>query len=95
VLLFPNLWTLPHFQKIYLLYLCHVFPAFFWQYSNIYLVFSVVISRPNSLLASIKVSVSFFIVSMLSPGTVTHHEHKPEADVSHLISVPPGCLKPS
>jgi hypothetical protein len=39
-----------------------------WRYNNIYLVFCTFISRLNSLLASIKVSVFFFIVSMLSPS---------------------------
>jgi hypothetical protein len=40
-------------------------------------------SKPTSLLASNK--EFFFIVSMLSVGS---HQHKPEADVSHSISVP-------
>jgi hypothetical protein len=48
-----------------------VFMSWFWltfwsRDSNIYLVFSMFFSRPTSLLASIKVSVFFFIVSMLS-----------------------------
>jgi hypothetical protein len=42
--------------------------AFSWQGSNIYLVFSVVIYRTTSLQAWIKVSVFFFIVSMLYPS---------------------------
>jgi hypothetical protein len=40
--------------------------------------FSAYISRLTSLLASIKVSVFFFMLSI---------KRKPEADVSHLISV--------
>jgi hypothetical protein len=45
-------------------------PAFLWQDSNIYLVFSTFIYRLTSLLASIKVCF-FFIVSMLSPSRFT------------------------
>jgi hypothetical protein len=46
-------------------------PAFWWWDSNIYLVFSALISRPIPLLASIKVSMFFFIVSNLSPSRLT------------------------
>jgi hypothetical protein len=60
-----ELWT---FQKdqlaIFMLWLC---PTFWWGDSNIYLVFSLFTSRPTSLLASYKVCVLFFMVSMLSP----------------------------
>jgi hypothetical protein len=46
-------------------------PDFWWWDSNIYLVFCTFISRPTSLLASVKVSMSFFVVSMLSPSRFT------------------------
>jgi hypothetical protein len=58
-----------------------------------YLVFSAFTSRPTSLLASIKVSVFSFMVSMLSPSLC--HQHRQAADVSHLISVQPGYPRPS
>jgi hypothetical protein len=50
-------------------------PAFRRQDSNIYLVFSIFISRPTSLLATIKVFVFFFIVSMLSRSN-SHNKHR-------------------
>jgi hypothetical protein len=58
-------------------------PAFWWRNSNIYLDFSAFTSRTTFLLASIKVSVVFFMVSMLSPVD-SHHQHRPAADMSHL-----------
>jgi hypothetical protein len=70
-------------------------PPFWWQESNIYVVFSIFIYRPTSLLASIKVPVFLFIVSMLSLSVDSRHQHRPEADVSHLISVPLGFSGPS
>jgi hypothetical protein len=52
------------------------------------LVFPMFISKPASLKASIKVYVFSFIVSMSFPID-SHHQHKPEAAVSHLILIPP------
>jgi hypothetical protein len=43
-------------------------PTFWWRESNIYLVFSMFISRPTSLLASITACVLFFTVYTLSPS---------------------------
>jgi hypothetical protein len=43
-------------------------PALWWWDSNIYLVFSAFTFRPTSLPSSIKVSVFFFMISMLSPS---------------------------
>jgi hypothetical protein len=48
--------------------MCQFWPAFWWRDSNMYLVFSTFISRPTSLLASLKSSVCLFIVSMLFPS---------------------------
>jgi hypothetical protein len=45
--------------------------AFWWRDSIIYLVFSAFTSRPSSLLASMRVSVFFFMVSTLSPSRFT------------------------
>jgi hypothetical protein len=58
-----------------------------------YLVFSMFISRPTSIPASIKVSMFFVIVSLLSPSR--HHQHRPQADISHSTSIPPGFPGPS
>jgi hypothetical protein len=52
---------------IFMSWLC---PEFWWRGTNIYFVFSVFTSRPTSLLASIKVDVFFFMVSMLSSFVV-------------------------
>jgi hypothetical protein len=54
-----------------------------------YLVFSVFTPRWTPLLASIKVSVFFFMVPCYLP-TELYYQHRPEADVSHSNSVPPG-----
>jgi hypothetical protein len=69
-------------------------PAFWWRDSNIHLVFSVFTSRPTSLLASVSVSVFFFMVSYYHQAD-SHHQYRPAADVSCLISVPPGFPGPS
>jgi hypothetical protein len=45
------------------------------------------------LLVSIKVSVSFFMVCMLSDSH--HQQHIPAPDVSHLISAAPDFPGPS
>jgi hypothetical protein len=49
----------------------HFLPAYWWQCSNIYLVFSTSISRPTYLITYIKMSVFLFIVSMLSLSRFT------------------------
>jgi hypothetical protein len=54
-----------HLLVIFMSWFC---PAFWWRDSNMYLVFSVITSRPASLLASIKESVFFFVISMLYPS---------------------------
>jgi hypothetical protein len=51
--------------------------------------------RPNtSLLASMKVPVFFLLWYGIYPVD-SHRQHRPAADVSHLISVPPGFPGPS
>jgi hypothetical protein len=57
-----------HLSAIFMSRFC---PAFWWWDSNIYLVFSVFTSRPTSLLVSVKVSVFFFMVSILPPSRFT------------------------
>jgi hypothetical protein len=52
------------------------------------------ISRPTSLLAPIEVSV-FSLQYLCYLPVDSHHQHKPEADVSFSISVPPGFPGPS
>jgi hypothetical protein len=53
-----------------------------------YLVSSVFTSRPTYFLESIE--------AMCFPLWYhSHRQHQPEADVSHLASVPPGFLVPS
>jgi hypothetical protein len=74
---------------IFMLWFC---PAFWWRYSNIYLVFSAFTSRPISSLASIRVSVLWYLCYL---PVDSHHLHRPAADVSHLISVPPSFPGPS
>jgi hypothetical protein len=65
--------------------------AFWSRHSNIHLVFSAFTSRPASLLASIRVSVFLFMVSMLSPSRfILYYQHRSAADMSHLNSVPVG-----
>jgi hypothetical protein len=55
-----------------------------------YLVLSEFTSSTVSLLTITKASVFFFIVGILLP-----FQHKPEADVYHLISSHPGVPEPS
>jgi hypothetical protein len=57
-----------HLLPIFISWFC---PAFWWQDGNIYLVFSVFTSIPTSLQASIKVSVFFYMMYMLSPSRLT------------------------
>ena len=61
---------------------------------TVFLVLSTFASSPVSLLATTKASAFFLIVCMLPPNTLTHHQHKPEADVYHLISIHPVYLYP-
>jgi hypothetical protein len=62
-------------------------PAFWWRRdSNI--AFSVFTSRPTSLLASKFLCFSFWYIYYHPVDS--HHQHRPAADVSHLISVPPS-----
>jgi hypothetical protein len=57
----PQIFELGHIFKWSVCYFMSQFwSTFRWQDSNIYLVFSTFISRPTSLLASIKVSVFFY-----------------------------------
>jgi hypothetical protein len=49
--------------------------------------------KPTSLLASTRVSEFSFMACYLPIDL--HHQHRPAADVSHLISVPPGFSEPS
>jgi hypothetical protein len=58
-----------------------------------YLVFSAVTFRPTSLLASIRVS-GFSLWYVFYLPVDLHHQHRPAADVTHLISVPPGFPGP-
>jgi hypothetical protein len=51
--------------------------------------FSAFTSRQTCLLASITASVLFSLVFMQLSKDL-HHQHRPEANVSHLISVPHG-----
>jgi hypothetical protein len=64
-----------------------------YEPADIYLVFSTCISRPTSLLASSNVSEFFmYYASYLPVGS--HHQYKPEADMSHSISVSHGFPGP-
>jgi hypothetical protein len=56
-----------------------------------YLVLPVFTSWAISLLASVRVSGFFFRMFMLPPIDL-HHQNRPEADASHLISIPPGFV---
>jgi hypothetical protein len=58
-------------RDLFAIFKCRFWPAFWWRNSNIFLVVSTLISRPTSLLASIKVSVFLFIISMLSHSRFT------------------------
>jgi hypothetical protein len=75
------------------IFMSRFLPAFWWGDSNIYLVFSMFISKPTSLLGSIKLSLFFSMVCY--PSVDSHHQHKSEAGVSHSVSVPPGFPWPS
>jgi hypothetical protein len=57
-------------NDLFAILMSQFWPPFCWQDSNIYLVFSVFISRSTCLLASIKVYVFFLIVPMLSTASV-------------------------
>jgi hypothetical protein len=75
--LFPDIGTVPHFQRIFWLPLsCLCSVLWLWD-SNIYLVFCVFTSRPTSFLASF--SFSF-------------HQHGKAVAMPNLISVPLGFL---
>jgi hypothetical protein len=56
---------------------------------NIYVDFSRFIFRPTYLLEPIKFSEIYLQYLHYLPAD-SHHQHKPEADVFHSISVPPG-----
>jgi hypothetical protein len=58
-------------NELFAVFMYQIWPAFWWRDSNIFLVFTAFSSRPSSLLATIKVSVFFFILSMLSPSRFT------------------------
>jgi hypothetical protein len=81
-------------NDLFAIFMSRIWPTFWWLDSNMYLVFSTFIYRPTYLLASINISVFFFIVSMLSLRD-SHHQRKAEADVSHQISVSPGFPAPT
>jgi hypothetical protein len=95
LLLFPYISTVKNFQMIYLIFLYHDFsPAFWSRESNIYIVFSTFIFKcTSSLLASIKF-LSFYLQYLCYLWVESNHQQKPEADVSHSISVPPGFPGP-
>jgi hypothetical protein len=65
LLLFPNIWTMPHFQRICLLSLCHYLSlrTYDWRGSNIHLVFTF---KPTSILASIRVCVLIYGVYIVT-----------------------------
>jgi hypothetical protein len=56
------------------------------------LIFRAFTSRPTSSLASIKV---FVLCYLYYHPVDSHHQHKPAANVFHLISVPSGLPGPS
>jgi hypothetical protein len=67
-----NSWTVIHFQSICLLFLCLDFDLHSGdKTATCTFSFHYVYFRQTSLLASVKVSVFFFIVSMLSPSRFT------------------------
>jgi hypothetical protein len=61
-----QLWHI--FKQSVAILMFRFWPAFWWWDTNIHSVFSTIISRPITLLVSIKVSVILFIVSVLSPS---------------------------
>jgi hypothetical protein len=71
------------------LFMLRFCPAFWWRENNIYLVFHAFVCSLTSVLASIKVSVFFLMVSMLSPSRFTW-QHWPGVNVSHLIPFSPS-----
>jgi hypothetical protein len=83
---FPN--------NLFPIFISRFWPAFWSWDTNIYLVLSMSTPRPTSLLASIEVSVLSLQYLCYLPVD-SHHRHKPEADVSHSISVPPDFPRPS
>jgi hypothetical protein len=58
-----------------------------------YLVLKAFTSCPVSLLATTKACVFFY--SMYASAQYIHHQHKPKADMYHLISSHPGSPEPS
>jgi hypothetical protein len=58
-------------NDLFPIFISRFWPAFWSRDTNIYLVFSMFTSRPTFLLASIRVCVFLFIVSMLSPKRFT------------------------
>jgi hypothetical protein len=71
LLSFPDIQSVPHFQRICNVSMWWFCPAFWWWDLNICLTFRAFASRPITLLASIQFSVSFFRVCMLSPSRFT------------------------
>jgi hypothetical protein len=68
-------------------------PAFWWRGSNIHLVFSAFTSRSTSLL--VLKFLCFSLLYLCYHPVDSHHQHRPTADVSHSISLPPGFPGPS
>jgi hypothetical protein len=66
--------------------------AFWWEESNIHLVFLEFPSRPTSLLASKFLCFSSWYLTYLQAAS--YHQHGLTADLSHLISIPPGFPGP-
>jgi hypothetical protein len=67
LLSFPNIWTVPHSQMIWLLSLSHDFALHLCdEIATYYLVFSTFISRTTSLLISITVCVSLYSIFVIS-----------------------------
>jgi hypothetical protein len=65
-----NIRTVPHFQRICLVSLCHDFALHSGDKTKPFF-FSVFTSRPTSLLAWVEVYVLFIMVSMFSPNRFT------------------------
>jgi hypothetical protein len=73
-------------KDLLLMFMLQFCPAFWWWGNNTYLVFSVFIPRPTSLLAS-EFLCFFSLWHLCYLSTNLNHQHSPAADVSHLISV--------
>jgi hypothetical protein len=91
LLSFTNIWTVPHFQRLYLLSLCHEFALHSGDSISTYSFLCVYFYANLLTSANYIFCVFLYGIYMFIPIDL-HHQHRPAAEMSHLrvISAPSG-----